>query len=104
MKKRQRKKNNYNEEIIDLSKRKNIEIISFKSKPISDNELAEFQIKLDHRYKEINEFTNTCISKHFSKFLEESSEKEFKESIEHLFEQFELLDKMIEQQIKNDTK
>lgn len=82
-------------ELVDLSDRSNIQIIPLKHMHQSEDDIKQFEEKLDDRYMAIRNFSDDYI-KNNRDYLNDSIDEEFNKTMSEMLKQHALLKSMLE--------
>ena len=83
--------------MIDLSDRKNIQIIESERTIITDDEIEDFRKQVDIKTREIEDFNNYIIKKEVAS-KKKVSDEEFNKAMKELLRQHKLLKSMLKEQ------
>lgn len=83
--------------MIDLSDRKNIQIIESERVIITDDEIEDFRKQVDIKAREIEDFNNYIIKKEVAS-KRKVSDDEFNKAMKDLLKQHKLLKSMLKEQ------
>lgn len=84
--------------MIDLSDRKNMQIIPAEHSLATDEDVKNFEDKLDDRYSTMRNFSDYCIQQNNTNLLKESIPDEvFNETLNQMLKKHKLLKSMLKE-------
>lgn len=82
--------------MIDLSDRKNMQIIPAEPSLTTDEDVKDFENRLDNRYSIMQNFSDYCIQQNNTVLLKESiSDEAFNETLNQMMKKHKLLKSML---------